>query len=204
MKRRTVLTPDDWAEAALFAAGESGLGGVTIDALARRLKVSKGSFYWHFEGLDALREAACARWEHLATEAPIESLEAIGDPRLRLEALLEFTLDRLEHLKIEVAIAAAAGRGDRHARPVYERVTRRRLDYVERLYAALGHPPAQARAWARLAFGAYLGTLQLAVIGVSSFGSDQEMLAHTHFLKATLVPPAPVSPPAGPRARRSR
>ena len=195
MKTRTVLTPDDWADAALLAAAEGGFGCISVEGLARRLEVSKGSFYWHFTGLEALLKAACARWEAAGTDETIVALESIDDPKRRLEALFEVSVERLEHLKVEGAIAAAAARGDRHARPVYARVTRRRLEYVETLYSKLGYAPGPARAWARLAFGAYLGTVQLATIGLVA---NHELGAHGRFLKGTLLPPA------GPRRRSTR
>jgi AcrR family transcriptional regulator len=187
VKTRTVLTPDDWADAALYSAAEVGLGAVRIEALARRLGVSKGSFYWHFTGLDELLRAACVRWENAATDETIIALEGIAEPRRRLEALLAVSVDRLDHLKVEAAIAAAAGRGDRHARPVYARVTRRRLEYVEGLYRELGSTPAEARSWAWLTFGTYLGTVQLASLG---FGSEKTLSTHVRFLTSQLVPAA--------------
>ena len=42
------LTAADWAEAALQLIAEKGLGALTVSALAARLGVTKGSFYWHF------------------------------------------------------------------------------------------------------------------------------------------------------------
>src|SRR5262249_46241776 len=42
------LTASDWAEAALQLIAEQGLGALTVSALAARLGVTKGSFYWHF------------------------------------------------------------------------------------------------------------------------------------------------------------
>jgi hypothetical protein len=47
-------TAADWAEAALQLIAEAGLGALTVDALAARLGVTKGSFYWHFKGRSEL------------------------------------------------------------------------------------------------------------------------------------------------------
>ncbi len=44
------LTAADWAQAALQLIAEAGLGALTVEALAARLGVTKGSFYWHFKG----------------------------------------------------------------------------------------------------------------------------------------------------------
>src|SRR5215468_4942191 len=54
------LTAADWAQAALQLIAEAGLGALTVEALAARLGVTKGSFYWHFSGRSDLLAAALA------------------------------------------------------------------------------------------------------------------------------------------------
>ena len=65
------LTAADWAEAALQLIAEAGLGSLTVDTLAARLGVTKGSFYWHFKGRSELLAAALGRWEQRATAETI-------------------------------------------------------------------------------------------------------------------------------------
>jgi len=59
----TRLSADDWARAALELIAEQGVAAVAVEPLARRLGVTKGSFYWHFRSRDALLQAAIERWE---------------------------------------------------------------------------------------------------------------------------------------------
>jgi len=56
------LGPDDWIGAALTVLVGEGVEAVQITALARKLKVTRGSFYWHFEGRDDLLDALLAEW----------------------------------------------------------------------------------------------------------------------------------------------
>src|SRR3546814_6866850 len=57
------LSAEDWAQAALDVVAESGVAAVAVEPLARRLGVTKGSFYWHYPSREALLEAALSRWE---------------------------------------------------------------------------------------------------------------------------------------------
>ena len=57
------LSAEDWAQAALDLIAEQGVAAVAVEPLARRLGVTKGSFYWHFPSRDALLQAALERWE---------------------------------------------------------------------------------------------------------------------------------------------
>ncbi len=60
--RTAQLGPDDWIGAALSVLVESGIEAVQITTLARKLNVTRGSFYWHFEGRSDLLKALLAEW----------------------------------------------------------------------------------------------------------------------------------------------
>ena len=102
------LRAEDWELAALEALGTSGLAAVNVQALARKLGVTKGSFYWHFADREALLKATLARWEASYTERVIEALETIDDPRKRLEQLLVGITASKRAWRIHVALGAEA------------------------------------------------------------------------------------------------
>ena len=51
------LTPTHWTDAAMTLLAESGIGAVTMDRLAERLGVTRGSFYHHFANRESLLKA---------------------------------------------------------------------------------------------------------------------------------------------------
>jgi AcrR family transcriptional regulator len=57
------LTRDDWIGVARKALVTSGIDDVKVDVLARRIKVTRGSFYWHFESRQDLLNALLEDWE---------------------------------------------------------------------------------------------------------------------------------------------
>ena len=57
------LGKEDWLKAARLALLEGGVGAVRIEKLARDLRVTKGSFYWHFKDREQLLEALLREWE---------------------------------------------------------------------------------------------------------------------------------------------
>lgn len=76
------LSREDWINAAKTMLVESGIDGVKVDLLAKRMKVTRGSFYWHFEDRDALLDALLHLWEASNTEpmlAAIKAASARGD-----------------------------------------------------------------------------------------------------------------------------
>ena len=53
----TNLDATAWIEAAFDALADGGIEAVRVDPLAKRLGVTRGSFYWHFTDRAALHQA---------------------------------------------------------------------------------------------------------------------------------------------------
>jgi AcrR family transcriptional regulator len=186
-ERRGRLSRDDWSLGALYAVGELGLGGFNVEALARRLRVTKGSFYWHFKNRDDLIEAALALWERLGTEDLIDELEQLAEPDAKLARLFELALHRADQLRTEAVLAAAAISGHPIVAPAYERVQQRRLAYVRQLYRDLGYGKAEARRWGVLAFSAYLGHVQLVLVAADTLPGSRRLREQADLAIQTLV-----------------
>jgi len=154
------LTAADWAEAALQLIAESGLSALTVDALAARLGVTKGSFYWHFRGRADLLAAALERWESRTTGDAMRGLDAIPDVRTRLRLILDASTQPPRSRSLYAALAEAAE--DPVVRQSLNRVASARIDYLESCYRLLGEPAPIAKARALFAYAAYRGLLQLA------------------------------------------
>lgn len=80
-------TKDDWLRAARLALLHRGRDGVRVEALARTLGVTKGSFYWHFKDRRALMEALLHEWEE-ETQLLTDALRS-ADSRGALPAVIE-------------------------------------------------------------------------------------------------------------------
>lgn len=151
------LGRDDWIDAALGAIADSGLANVSVERLARALGATKGSFYWHFEDRAALIAAALQQWERDYTDRIIERLGELDDPRLEFRRLLETAFEAHEGVLIDANLLADAD--DPLVAEALERVTRKRLAFVDSIFARLGTEDGSDRAL--LAFTAYLGLAQL-------------------------------------------
>ena len=159
MAENEALRPEDWARAAVEAIAEGGVDDVKVEVLARRLGVTKGSFYWHYRNRAALVAAALTLWERQGTEEVIEVLDRIDDPAARLTALFETTLGDAVGGSLDAALAGRTD--DPTVGPVVGRVTLARLAFLERCYRELGLTPADAASQARVAYSTYLGHFQL-------------------------------------------
>lgn len=151
------LGPEDWTRAALSAIAEKGTANVSVERIARQLGATKGSFYWHFKDRGALIDAALTHWETEFTDRIIERLADLPDPMERFRLLLESTFDERPGVIIDANLLAAAAEPSVGA--VLARVARKRLAFVEQIFADLDTPGGSDRAL--LAFTAYVGLAQL-------------------------------------------
>jgi AcrR family transcriptional regulator len=178
------LTAADWAEAALQLIAEAGLGKLTVDALAARLGVTKGSFYWHFKGRSDLLAVALDRWEQRSTGEAMKALDAFADPRRRLSLLIDASLTPPRARSLYAALAEAAE--DPIVGRVLNRVATARVDYLEACYKELGLAGPIAKATAVFAYAAYRGLLQLAHEAPGSL--PDEWTTYADIVRKTVIP----------------
>ena len=65
--QQTALSPADWIDAATDFLINNNINSLDIAYLCRRLGVTKGSFYWHFEGRVELLKAILDDWRQRMT-----------------------------------------------------------------------------------------------------------------------------------------
>ena len=182
------LSADDWAQAALDLIAEQGVSAVAVEPLARRLGVTKGSFYWHFPSRDALLSAALERWEANEQEAIFGRLEAVADPAQRLGALFQVVAHEVKSHKVYSELLKAL---DHPAvGPVIGRVSQRRLDYLTAAFRQTGLSATDAQHRARLAYAAYVGFLQLSLQLHQPRLAHDEFEAYVEHVMSTLIPRA--------------
>lgn len=105
------LTRREWIDAALALAGERGIDAVRVEPLARRLGVTKGSFYGYFSSLDAFLAEVLAVWEDDVTAGVLAQLDNAKEPRARIRELaLALVAHPNRTIGTELAIRAWAGR----------------------------------------------------------------------------------------------
>jgi len=148
------LTARAWIDFALTTLAHGGVEALKADVLARKLGVSRGSFYWHFSNLGAFHAKVIERWRQTTTEAIIADLERFASADARLNALLRRAFGH--NAVLEVHMRTWAETNAAAARALSE-VDRRRREYIERMLVAAGIAAPLAATRAQLLYWAYLG-----------------------------------------------
>ena len=146
------LSADDWIDAGLKSLARDGFTALKADVIARKLKVSRGSFYWHFADVAAFHRAVLERWRELALKNVIADIDPLG--RDRAEALVRRAFGTPPQLEVAVRAWATV---DETARAVVRSVDAERVAYMRKMLIEEGVAPAAARARANIMNWTYLG-----------------------------------------------
>ena len=154
-----MIGPDEWVDAAAAAFEAGGVEAVRVEALARELGVTKGSFYWHFADRGALMEALLTRWVASA-DAALSAAASAATPAQRATMLLR-SLARANNGVTDLEVFAWARR-DRNVAERVSVIERARVVFLKEQLAALGVPLMEAHRRAEAAYLASHGWIERA------------------------------------------
>lgn len=159
----TKLRREDWIRAALIRLATSGVEAVRVEALARDLGATKGSFYWHFKDRRELLMAVLGEWE-AGTDRIIgmAGLEVTPSDRVeRFVQLITRSVSSPEAVALEIAILGWAQNDPATADRVAA-VEAKRIGNAARLLEETGIPESEAAVWADIGYTTCIGMMSRA------------------------------------------
>lgn len=137
------LTRGDWLDAAWEALGEGSVDRVRVEPLAKKLGVTKGSFYWHFKDRQALVEALLDRWFAIWEEDRGAGDGGAADPAERMWGLFERVIRRVTRGQ-----TVSLRLWSHHNPAIAKRIgieDDKRLRFFQEQFVAMGFAPDEAR-----------------------------------------------------------
>jgi len=182
---RPRLTRQDWIDAAIEQLSLAGIGAVSIEQLATRLEVTRGSFYHHFSGREDLLKGMLDYWAQRWTYEVRDQVLGLGlDPATTLLALMRAI--RNNRAADYDAPFRAWALHDPLAREVVQQVDETRLQFIQSQFKALGFTGLDAENRARLFL--YYQVAAPAMFTELSPKRDEQLLLERHrFLTKTRV-----------------
>lgn len=156
---RVALDREAWIKGAIAILAEHGAERLRVEVLAKRLGVTKGSFYWHFKDRRDLLDSVLEFWR----EGRIRDIrkQTQAEPGSEAAALLH-TIEvyasarNRKGISIEAAVRDWARR-DAQAVAVVEEVDAERLACACRLFLACGMEAEEAKARSVLLYAYVFG-----------------------------------------------
>lgn len=148
------LQKSEWIDFGLSQLAGSGPAVLRADPLCKALGVSRGSFYWHFENLEAFHLALLGAWEKRTADA-MDTVAAFPVDQ-QLGGLMQIAGQ--DGQALETAIRAWAASSGPVADAV-ARIDQVRVDFLMAIFRALGMEEDTAIARARFIYAASLGRM---------------------------------------------
>lgn len=162
---RQLLRPDDWVAAAQAELVKSGVSAVTVGRLARRLKVTRGSFYWHFKNHGDLLRALLKFWEEANTGSFERALASSngGDGVSEFLAIVNLLLAEKEYSPAFDLAVRDWARTSREAATAVRRADERRMQVLHRTFLDMGFADPEALVRARVTYFQQIGYYTLGI-----------------------------------------
>jgi AcrR family transcriptional regulator len=170
-KPRVQLDREAWVLAATEVMADEGLAGLRVEVLAKKLKVTKGSFYWHFQDRRDLLLAVLHTWRDGRIRDIVKQTRAEpGHEREQIYHVIDiYAAGRNRRgAMIELAVRDWARR-DPDAAAIVAEVDDKRLRCARDLFLACGVPMEEASSRCMLLY-AYVFGISLMIY--DKFDSD--------------------------------
>ena len=155
-------SPELWLGAAYEALLESGIDAVKILPLAKKLGLSRTSFYWFFKDREELLAALVTQWRDKNTGNLVKQTEAYAETIA--EAMLNvidcWLDDTIFDSKFEFAVRSWALQSADIAAEV-RAADRQRLDALTRMFVRFGQDETQADVRARTTYLTQIGYISM-------------------------------------------
>ncbi|MDX0960080.1 TetR/AcrR family transcriptional regulator [Sinorhizobium medicae] len=155
-------SPDVWLGAAYESLLEAGVDAVKIQPLAKKLNLSRTSFYWFFKDREELLDALVIRWREKNTGNLIKQAEAYAETVA--EAMLnvfDCWLDSsLFDSQFEFAVRSWAIQSPEILAEV-QRADQQRLEALTRMFLRFGQNEARADVRARTIYLVQIGYISM-------------------------------------------
>jgi AcrR family transcriptional regulator len=148
------LAKDDWIAHGLRVLAKDGANALKVGPMAAKLKVSRGSFYWHFRDIGDFRTQLLHSWRERSTDQVIRDLDARQAEPDRLKQFMKRAFAARRDLDRAVRSWAAE---NRDVAAIVASVDARRVAYLAQMLVAAGVDSSRAPGRAAFLYWAYLG-----------------------------------------------
>ena len=156
-QERNQLQRFDWLQSALEIFIAEGIDAVRVTRLADDLKVTRGSFYWHFKNREDLLQSLVSFWKDKNTVAITESVAqatSLADGVLRF---FEICVDESQFdPRLDLALREWARRSEA-IRELVDAEDTARIDALTGFYRRFDFPMPQALIRARVLYYSQIG-----------------------------------------------
>jgi AcrR family transcriptional regulator len=141
---KIIATKEDWISLGYKIFAEEGESGIIVEKMAKRLKVNKSSFYWHFKTRKEFINELTMLWVKNATEQIIHFTNIKITPKQKVKTLVSLIYRQDPDFDFVFFLKRYA-RKDKKIQEVIDSIENKRIEYAYDLLMELGYSKQEAR-----------------------------------------------------------
>ncbi len=162
--RKEPVGREGWLAAAREALIREGIAGVQIGKLARRLKITRGGFYWFFESRKELLDALLRDWESTNTEGFKSVLRQSGQAGMaEFHAIVDIWITESHYSPAWDAAVRDWARVSKKVANAVRRTDDERIGILKQIFLDMGCEDEEAFVRARICYFHQVGYYALGV-----------------------------------------
>jgi AcrR family transcriptional regulator len=148
------ISKTEWTRRGLEVLSEEGYHAIRIDWLCERFKITKGSFYHHFESLEDYERQLFKYWEKETLSGLAKVLEGVESPEERINRMIQWVFGLSGTLDLSLRAWAMH---NTELKKLLTNIELKRIGMVTDMYARIGVPRKEAREMAELGHATWIG-----------------------------------------------
>ena len=164
---QTKVTREDWMNAALNTLVDEGIEQVKVMVLAKKLNVSRASFYWYFSDKEALHTELINHWSVMNTQVIIRQATAPAPSIIEAVAnIFSCWMDETSFSpRLDAAMRAWAHQ-DKQIKELVDKEDEKRLTSIKSMYLNHGYEDEEAFIRARVLYFMQIWLLRTGYTGI--------------------------------------
>lgn len=141
---KIIATKEDWISLGYKIFSEEGESGIIVEKMAKRLKVNKSSFYWHFKTRKEFINSLTMFWVKNATEQIIHFTNIKITPKQKVKTLVSLIYRQDPDFDFVFFLKRYAQK-EKNIQELIDSIENKRIEYAKGLLMELGYSYEEAR-----------------------------------------------------------
>ncbi len=157
------ISKGEWLSKGIGILSTEGYHAIRIDYLCAKFKITKGSFYHHFESLEDYEKQLLRYWEKETQNGFQDVVKTAQTPEVRLRNMIKWVFSFSGTLELSLRAWALH---NKRVKKLLTTIEGKRIELVMKMYTQIGVPKTDARELAELAHAAWVGIQACTIEGI--------------------------------------
>jgi AcrR family transcriptional regulator len=153
---KIIAKKEDWIRLGYQLFSEQGVTGIVVEKMAKKLKVNKSSFYWHFKTRKEFIDQLIIFWRKKETDRIIKLTNEQESGLQRLKTFISLIYKQDPYLDFVFYLKRYA-RKEKEIQAVIDNIDNQRIEYSNELLQAIGYSKQEAKIKSKILHKHFIG-----------------------------------------------